>query len=211
MVLSSFKEKKIGIYGGTFDPIHHGHLHAAIEIYEKAQLDEVWFVPASSSPFKNDQKVTSYAHRYQMLQLAIQGIPYFRLCDIENKREGPSYTVDTIREILENNSSQANRDRYFLMIGDDMIKNFHLWHQVEELVSLVPLLIATRLKSNEYDCPQAPPQVREAIKKGLITTPVMEISATDLRKRLKDRLYCGHLIPTKVLDYIYQNQLYYYW
>lgn len=91
--------KRIGFFGGTFDPIHLGHLNLAVEIMEKRQLDEVWFCPARVNPFKQDEQATDAFQRLEMVKIAIRDIPFFRAVDVEMSREGPSYTYDTIVEL----------------------------------------------------------------------------------------------------------------
>src|ERR1700741_3811719 len=98
----------IGIYGGTFDPIHLGHLNLAIDMLEKRNLDEIWFCPAWISPHKLAKEPAAAAHhRLAMLQLAIAGIPQFRILDVEIQRQGPAYTVDTLRELIEQEKSKS--------------------------------------------------------------------------------------------------------
>ncbi len=188
-----------GLFGGTFDPIHFGHLNLAIELKEKANLSEVWMVPANVSPFRAQELLVAAEKRLKMVELAVQEIPGFRVLDLEVKRSGPSYTIDTIKEIL------ATGEDIALILGEDALAGFDRWKEHEEIARLVPLLVGSRQSSQRATYST---EVEAAIKKGTIHTSLMEISATVLRQRLKKKLYCGHLIPPKVLDYIYENQLY---
>ncbi|MFI5343514.1 MAG: nicotinate (nicotinamide) nucleotide adenylyltransferase [Chlamydiales bacterium] len=197
--------KKIGLLGGTFDPIHFGHINLAIELREKRELDEVWFIPAHVNPHKTDKISTSATHRKNMLELAIQGCPGFLINEIEMDRDPPSYTIDTICALLKEDFHQR---QYYLLMGEDALCSFAQWHQPEEIVRLVPLLIGSRFL--ERPCPELidQPLIREAVKKGWTKTHMMDISGTELRLRLAQGCYCGHLIPAAVLAYIDENQLY---
>src|SRR4051794_1314404 len=104
-------KKKIGLYGGTFDPIHLGHINLAFELMEKKSLDEVWFIPARISPHKMHLHPTSFAHRVKMLDLALEGIPQFKINEIENQLPLPSYTINTIKAIL---NEEKNREQEYL-------------------------------------------------------------------------------------------------
>lgn len=192
-----------GLYGGTFNPIHFGHLNLAIELKEKCNLDEVWVVPAHLSPLRMDEPFTPADHRKKMVELAIADIPGFRLLDLELRRPGPSFTIDTLKELLPKAGEIA------LLLADDALPDFHRWKDPEGIVRLVPLLIGSRLQELPKDGYRFSSEVARAVEKGRVTTSRMEISATVIRERIKKKLYCGHLLPPKVLDYIYENQLYY--
>lgn len=196
--------RKIGLYGGTFDPIHFGHLNLAIQLSEIHQLDEVWVIPAKISPHKSQTKPISVEQRIAMTQLAIAEIPHFKLLDIESKREGPSYTVDTLRILKKD----FPKDQFFLMLGNDSIPGFFQWHQPEEIVSLAPLLIGQRNGQDYLKEVKNNSSIVDAMKKGMTKTRIVEISATEIRDRLKKKMYCGHLLPSKVIDFITQNSLY---
>lgn len=205
--------KKIGLLGGTFDPIHFGHLNLAFELMEKKDLDQVWFIPAQINPHKTLVPATSMDHRLAMVQLAIQEIPFFHVKDLETQRPPPSYTIDTLLSFIEEEAASQTPRQFYLIMGEDSIQGFMQWHKPEEIVKLVPLLIGSRCglmcpdrRKNEMEA--FAPSVREAIQKGLTETRLMDISATDLRKRLSEGHYCGHLIPAYVLQYIKQNCLY---
>ncbi len=195
--------KRIGFFGGTFDPIHLGHLNLAVEIMEKRQLDEVWFCPARVNPFKQDEQATDAFQRLEMVKIAIRDIPFFRAVDVEMSREGPSYTYDTIVELQKKKEAQ-----YSLILGEDALQSFFRWHRVVELVALVPLAIGSRAGAVNLNTLEGPPSVLKAIQAGLTVTREMDISATEVRHRLKSELICDHLVPKEVLDYIKTNHLY---
>jgi nicotinate-nucleotide adenylyltransferase len=200
--------KKIGLLGGTFNPIHFGHINLALELKEKNNLDEVWLIPARISPFRMHEDLPAQAHRLKMLSLSVSEIPGFTVSDVELKRPSPSYTVDSVREILQNYPEHS----FFLLLGEDCLMRFIEWKEPLEIVRLIPLLIGTRPHS---DLIRLVPklgfndEISSAIRKGFTAIRQLEISATEIRERLKKGVYCGHLLPGKVLDYIYENQLYY--
>lgn len=199
--------QKIGLYGGTFDPFHFGHLNLAIELMEKKGLDEVWFIPAQLSPHKGHILPVSLHHRLTMVGLAISDLPYFRIKDLEAHRPPPSYTVDTLRLLMAEEANRSDPKQFYLLLGEDSIPGFFRWHQVEDIVQMVPLLIGSR--SGQWSASQESSDlIQQAIEKGIVKTRMMDISSTDLRERLAKRLYCGHLIPARTLDYIKKNQLY---
>ena len=138
-----------------------------------------------------------------MLRAAIADIPEFSVLDLEVKREGPSYTVDT----LETLHDQYPDHDFYLMMGEDALTNFFKWHKSEDIVSLAHLLVGRRTtQSNPEILGNA--DIQEALRDGLTETRLLDISSTEIRDRLKKRLYCGHLVPARVLEYIFQNKLY---
>lgn len=199
--------KKVGLYGGTFDPIHAGHINLALELMEKQHLDEVWFIPAQINPHKSQSPPTSISHRLEMVKEAIRDIPSFHLKDLEARRPPPSYTIDTLRFLMNCEDQQTAPKQFYLLLGEDSIPGFMKWHQYEEIIQRVPLLIGSR--SGHWDKRiNLPPALQQAVEKGMIKTHVLDISSTELRTRLSQDLYCGHLIPARVLEYIKKNQLY---
>ncbi len=131
---------RLGIFGGTFDPVHLGHLVLAEHCREQAELDQVWFVPAARPPHKPDRPVTPYHHRVEMLTLAVSGNRAFQVCEIERDRPGPSYTVDTLNEILNGNPAVE----LFLILGGDSIRDFPNWYQPKRIMELASLLVVPR-------------------------------------------------------------------
>jgi nicotinate-nucleotide adenylyltransferase len=192
---------KVGVFGGSFDPFHLGHLNLSIEMLEKRGLDEVWFCPARLNPFKQEGATAAAVHRLEMVRLGTSKFPFFRLLDLELTREGPSYTYDTIVTLM-----QTHKAQFSLILGNDALAGLSRWHRIEELITLVPLLIGSR-KGN-LDSITGSPSLLEAIQRGLTPTREMEISATEVRQRLREGLICDHLLPKEVLDYIKRHQLY---
>ncbi len=196
--------EKIGFFGGTFDPIHNGHLHLAKEVLKIHKLDEIWFCPVRQNPLQLEKKAAPIEHRLKMIELAIQDNPQFKLIDIEAKKEGPSYTVDTLQQLVEEGEDKR---QIYLIISDELISDICRWKDPQKIVELVPLIIGSRLRE-----PKIPiggdAKIVEAIKNGFTKTALLEISATDIRKRIKEGQSCENLVPEKALKYIAHHGLY---
>lgn len=201
------QKKNTGIYGGTFDPIHFGHISLALEMMEKKGLDEVWFIPANTNPFKSNALSTSNEHRLNMLKLAIEDIPNFFINEIELQREGPSYTIETLRA-LKSQEGTNHQNHYFLIIGEDAAEDFSKWRNPEEIISLATILVGGRISSTTFKDKNGVSNIQKALDNGRTPTRILEISSTEIRDRVSKGLYCGHLLPRKVLDYIILNDLY---
>ena len=193
--------KKIGLFGGTFDPVHLGHLIIAEFIREAARLDKIIFIPAKLHPLKNNQSILPFQHRYHMLKLAIRKNPYFSVSDMESKQEGISYSVDTVKNFRQ----QYPPDRFelFFLIGADNVAQFHLWKQPEELLRLSKFIIfgrpgfKTDMESGSYFSASQ-----------FIEAPLLEISSTEIRNRARQDLSIRYLVPDAVEGYIEKHSLY---
>lgn len=196
-------KKKVGFYGGSFDPIHNGHLHIALQALEHYELDEIIFCPAGHSPFKEKQAHhTSGLHRLAMVKEAIEGIKSFSALDLEIKRPGPSYTVDTLEKLRELRPA----DSFFLIVADDQLERFSKWKEYQKIALLAPLKVGARLyRSYEELMKVSSFPVKE---KDCFFGPLLEISSTVIRERIKKGLYIKHLSPSKVVDYIESHRLY---
>jgi nicotinate-nucleotide adenylyltransferase len=183
--------RKIGIYGGTFDPIHHAHLILAREALEKLKLDEVIFVPAAASPHKLDTQATSAAIRLEMLRAAIADEPSFRVDDRELRRPPPSFTIETIEQFID--ADPACEISYF--IGSDNLARLHTWHRVDELKKLVRFVVLERGSS-------APQSEHLTIRR------LVDISATEVRNRVATGSSIRYLVPPAVEELIRRHQLY---
>ncbi|NGX39218.1 MAG: Nicotinate-nucleotide adenylyltransferase [Chlamydiae bacterium] len=194
-------ESRVGFYGGTFDPIHNGHINLAIEVLEKTPLDRILFCPAFISPDKQDALPhASGKERFEIVQLAVKAIPEFSVTDLELEREGPSYTIDTIRYLIDLHPGIE----FYLVLGKDALENIEKWKEIEALLQLAPPIIGTPVNRKIEELPDS---LRELMEWEVPVT-VMEICSTDLRERLLKKKYCGHLMPSKVLDYIEAKSLY---
>jgi len=187
---------RLGIYGGTFDPIHCGHLLLARDALEQGRLDAVLFVPCGQSPHKRGKFPTADLHRLAMLRLALKGEPRFWLSRCELERPAPSFAIDTAREIQE----AFPKAGLFWLIGADQLARLEEWHQWEELRKRVKFLLLTRGE--------------ETVKEGaglVLSLPRprrIDISATEIRRRVKSRLPIDHLVPAPVAAYIKRHGLY---
>ena len=199
--------KKIGVYGGTFDPIHVGHLIAAAQAIEAGQLDKVIFVPSYSPPHKqrSASELTLFEHRYYMTILAIAGDERFEVSDIERRLEGLSYTINTINELKK--TYPRDTELYFIT-GMDAICDLLTWRQPEQLLNGCKFLVANR-KSDKVLQPVYDAYGGLAVENIIVfDSPIIEISATDIRSRLIYGKSIKYFVPTSVEKYIYDNKLY---
>jgi nicotinate-nucleotide adenylyltransferase len=184
--------KKVGIYGGTFDPIHHGHLILARQACEELELDQLIFVPAALSPFKKDAPRASGEQRLSMLRAAIQGQNDFSADDCELKRPPPSYSIDTVLEIRERDQ---NADLFWL-VGADNVGDLPKWRRFNELERLVQFVVLDRGRQRKT------PQVYPVVQRNI------DISATDIRKRVADGRSIRYLVPKAVEEIIRRDKIY---
>ena len=192
--------KKVGFFGGSFDPIHLGHLNLALQIMELKGLDQILFCPANVSPTKERQPPVAEAkHRLAMLQLALEDVPGCDPYDGEIKRPPPSYTIDTLKDV---------KGELYLIVAEDTAYGFGEWKEIETLLEMAPPLVGVRHGFDKEKLNCLPASIQEKIQKGRCSIPAFDISSTVVRERLKKRLYCGHLVQGKVLDYIHQNTIY---
>lgn len=189
--------EKIGIFGGTFDPIHVGHLITTQYVLEQRKLDKIIFIPCYISPHKTDQNATNPVHRLNMLRLAIEGISYFDISDFEIRKGNISYTYDTILEL------KKTYNYIELIIGYDNLIVFDKWHKPDEILDLVKLVVMKRVIDKEIETKN------KFFEKAIILdTPTIEISSTNIRERVKNKLPISFLVPKKVEEYIIKNNLY---
>lgn len=187
---------RLGIFGGTFDPVHHGHLILARDALEQAKLDAVLFVPCIQSPHKQGKPRTSDLHRLAMLRLAVRDEDRFWLTRCELERDGPSYAIDTVGEI----SAAFPRARLSWLIGADQLARLHEWERWNELKRLVKFILLQR-----------GPDALKGISGPVLSLPRprrVDISATEIRRRVKSRLPIDHLVPVPVAAYIERQGLY---
>ncbi len=196
----------IGVLGGTFDPIHIGHLIIAEEVRTCQSLAEVLFVPAGQPWLKVDNAISPVEQRVQMVRLAIADKPHFKLSTMEIERVGPSYTVDTIAELK---GQIGAGDKLFFILGWDNLAQLPQWHEPSRLVKLCHLVAVPRV-----GCPVPDLNSLEAAIPGLsqstilLDTPQIDISASEIRSRVARGLSIRHLVPEPVEGYIKQHRLY---
>jgi nicotinate-nucleotide adenylyltransferase len=199
---------RAGVFGGTFDPVHYGHLILAEQAREQAHLDEVWFVPAARPPHKLDGGLTQFDQRAEMLALAIAGHAAFRVLDLEKERPGPSYTVDTLTELRRRD---ANAD-FWLLVGSDTLADLGSWHEKQRLPQLAGLLVMPRLDHHVSSLDQIRTELGLAegtpLRMETIDVPLIDISSRDLRKRAAAGRSLRYFLPRAVEMYIREKHLY---
>lgn len=192
--------KKVGIMGGAFDPIHLGHLLAAEAAREQHGLDEVWFMPSHIPPHKHQAGVSG-EQRLAMVEAAIQSHPRFRPLDIELRRGGVSYTVDTIKELR---GQHPDLELYFI-IGADMVNYLPKWEGIEELTDMITF-IGLQRPGSFLELDTLPPFIQEAVL--LADMPLVDISSSLIRKRISGGHSVRYMVPETVYDYIVRSGLY---
>lgn len=190
--------RRIGVMGGTFDPIHHGHLVAASEVQNTFALDEVIFVPTGEQPFKRDRKVTPAEHRYLMTVIATASNTRFSVSRVDIDREGTTYTIDTLRDLRK---MHPDAD-FFFITGADVLPQILRWKDSEDLWDLAHFVGVTR-PGHQLDTTGLPP---EGIT--LVEVPAMAISSTDCRTRVARHEPIWYLVPDGVVQYINKYALY---
>jgi nicotinate-nucleotide adenylyltransferase len=197
---------KTGIFGGTFDPIHMGHLIIAEEAREQLALDEVLFIPTGRPWLKAGRSITDAHHRMAMVELAIESNPHFRASDIEIKRLGLTYTVDTLVELRE---QQGQDTELFLILGMDALKEIGRWHNPERLFEMATLVGMSRPGYTEFDARKLDDVYEGASSLvRVLNGPLVEISGTGLRKRMSEGRSIRYRVPEGVEKYILENGLY---
>lgn len=183
--------KKIGIFGGSFDPVHHGHLILAREALETLKLEKIFFIPAAQSPHKKAARAASAETRWEMLRVALQGETNFTASRIELDRPPPSYSVETVEHLHR----EFPETKFFFLLGEDNLPLLKSWHRFNDLSRLVQFIVLERsgaIEDYEY------PAVRRRI----------DISATAIRKRVASGLSIRYLVPDAVAEIIHREKLY---
>jgi nicotinate-nucleotide adenylyltransferase len=190
---------RVGIMGGTFDPIHHGHLVAASEVAHLFDLDEVVFVPTGQPWQKDDRKVSAAEDRYLMTVIATASNPTFSVSRVDIDRPGPTYTIDTLREVRDMRGPDAD---LFFITGADALAQIVSWHDVSELFDLAHFVGCTRPGHKLAD-----PGLPEG-KVSLVEVPALAISSTECRDRVADDEPVWYLVPDGIVQYINKRGLY---
>ena len=183
--------KKVGLFGGSFDPVHHGHLILARDAMESLGLDKVVFIPAGVSPHKLEQPPARADLRVAMLEAAVAGVERFEVDRSEVEREGPSYTIETVRRLI----SRDPGTEFHYFIGDDNIAALDTWHEIDELRRLVRFVVLSR---HGIDAGAGVP----------VITRRVHISSSDIRNRVAAGLPVRYLLPDNVCDIIQRHGLY---
>ncbi|OPZ70517.1 MAG: Nicotinate-nucleotide adenylyltransferase [bacterium ADurb.Bin478] len=195
------KDSRIGLFGGSFDPIHMAHLLLAETVRAELNLDRILFMPAFVAPHKQTRTATEGFHRLQMIRLAIEDNPYFSVCDYELAKSDISYTVDTL-EYLQR-IGRFDRSQLHLLIGADNLKGFHTWKDPQRIVRLAQVVVVNRPEYEENDLP--------ATRYGpflSVSIPMMALSASEIRRRVADGQSIRYWTPGAVEKYIADHRLY---
>jgi nicotinate-nucleotide adenylyltransferase len=199
---------RLGIFGGTFDPVHFGHLLLAESAREQLRLDEVWFMPAATPPHKRDRELTSAKQRVEMLELAIAGNEAFRVSTLELDRGGVSYTVDTLRHLLRDRPDAE----LFLLMGADSLRDLVTWREPEEVCRLALPAVVRRGGEPDPDFSVLNEVVAserlKAIRASEVEISAVDFNSTDLRERAAEGRSLRYRTPRAVEKYIETQQLY---
>ncbi len=189
------KNKRIGFFGGTFDPFHIGHIQLALILKEKAFLDEVFFCPTFLSPTKvNSLPHASAKDRLEMVRRGIQDIKGFQVIEEEIHQNHPSYTIDTIRLLYKKHADT----QFHLLLGQDQLPSLTVWKNWEQLIQLAPPIVGIRSVQDR----------KNPLQLETVEIPLLDISATDIRERFQKGLYVKHLLPILTFEYINKKKLY---
>ncbi|QRN86122.1 nicotinate-nucleotide adenylyltransferase [Clostridia bacterium] len=201
------KLQRIGIMGGTFDPIHFGHLVLAETVRETMKLDKILFIPTGDPPHKKDQNVTSAKQRLEMVELAISDNPDFYCSNMEVDREGFSYTVDTLERLRETCGENC---KLFFITGADAIIEILSWKNVERISNLCTFVAAARPGTGRKKLSDFLEDLPGYLQNKIHVTqvPALQISSTDIRKKVASGLTIRYLLPAAVEQYIKDNRLY---
>lgn len=213
--------RRWGILGGTFDPVHLGHLRIAEEASEALDFDSFLFIPSADPPHKPNKQITSFEHRWQMLQMALSNNPRFQLSDLEQKLSGKSYTVVTLTKLLDFLAEKT--DLYFL-VGMDSFLELDTWWHYRELFSLARIMVVqrpgyAREKMEEFLLQKVSPDYKREEEAGVFTHPYllpihlmentrMGISSTQIRRLVYEGRSIRYLVPDDVMSYIAENDFY---
>jgi len=207
MLLAGKKIKRLGIMGGTFDPVHYGHLVTAETARAQFDFDKVIFIPSGYPPHKTGQKISEAQHRYLMTVLAVTTNTFFEVNRIEIERQGYSYAFDTVLQLKEQYGSEWE---FYFITGADAVLEIFTWKNIERLIEICTFVAATRpgfdlsLLDNKLE------QISAIAKDKFLTfeVPALSISSTDIRQKVIDGKPIKYLLPESVEQYIYKNDLY---
>lgn len=195
---------KVGIMGGTFDPIHIGHLILAMEAINYKNLDEVWFIPTGNPNFKQDKNVTDKQKRFEMVKIATQDNKKFNVCDYEINKNGVTYSWETMKYLREN----YDYDFYFIM-GEDSLMSVETWENAEDFLKNTKILACIR---RQEEMSKLDVKIYDLKSKGYfvekIPTSFIDISSTKIREKVQTNQDFRYFVPNQVFEYIVRNKLY---
>ncbi len=186
----------IGLYFGSFNPIHTGHLIIANHIVEHTNIDKVWFVVSPHNPLKEAHSLLNEYHRLNLVELAIEDYPKFRASNVEFRLPKPSYTIDTLTYLTE----KFPLEQFSIIVGSDSWQNIHRWKNYEQLVKNYEFIV--------YNRPGFEVKENHQAKLTMLDAPILEISATFIRKEIKNKKSVRYLLPEAVYECIMENRYY---
>lgn len=194
-------KRKIGLLGGTFDPVHYGHIRLAEECMKKLELEEIWFIPSAIPPHK-DWKISPYEKRAKWLEQAIGSVEHYRILDIETRREGKSYTYHTLKELMK---TDPDCEFYFLT-GADSLEKLDTWYRWEDILDMCHF-VATNRPGYERSVPENLAKEAEKRKGGIICLEInaLDISSTEVREQIAMQKDLEKLIPSEIIDEVKES------
>lgn len=197
---------KVALMGGTFDPIHLGHLFAAERVREEFNLDCIFFIPAGIPSHKSYKEMASSNDRYKMTESAIDSNPYFEISDIELRREGYSYTIDTVNQMKKLLSPDC---KLYFIIGTDNAGEILSWKRADELIREIEFIVVIRPGESEETFKDELVKVRNnGGTVNVLKTPMVPIKSTEIRERVNKGKSIRYMVPKEIQDYIQKNKLY---
>lgn len=195
----------IGIFGGSFNPIHLGHLIMANEVLIKLNLDKIIFIPAGNPPHKNSIDLANAIDRYNMVKLSIEDNKMFEVSDLEIKKDCITYTYETLKELKE----IYKEDKLYFIIGFDSLKELDTWKNIDILYRYCDFVVVNRNSNSEQiHCLIKEYRIKYNLTVHYVETPNINISSTMIRQRVKDNINIAYLVDKKVENYIYNNKLF---
>jgi nicotinate-nucleotide adenylyltransferase len=198
---------RIGIFGGTFDPVHMGHLILAEQCRDQAQLDQVWFMPSAHPPHKSDRPVTRFETRCEMLELAVAGHASFRVERLEKDLPPPSYTAETLAEL----SRRHPGDEFFLLMGSDQLPDLPTWYEPRRVIEGAGLIVVPRPGVMLWTAERVAAALGVDVAKvriRYVACPMIDIASREIRRAIADGMSIRYLVPRAVEEYIRDRKLY---
>ncbi|GAB4139967.1 MAG: nicotinate-nucleotide adenylyltransferase [Planctomycetaceae bacterium] len=199
---------RVGIFGGTFDPVHYGHLLLAEQCREQCQLDSIWFLPSGLPPHKQDAEITPGSVRVEMLRLAISGHDDFTINDMELKRTGPTFTVDTLQQIHKEEDNPELK--LFFLMGADSLLELKTWREPDRIAQLATIVAVNReglsLPNPDQLCRELGSELMSRVVS--VAIPRLDLSSSDIRQRVREGKSIRYMTPRAVEVFIQQRKLY---
>ena len=195
---------RIGLFGGSFNPPHRGHLHLAESVHEALELDEVWLIPSKISPHRSMAAYAPERDRFEMCRLAAEEYPWLRAEDYELRQEQVSYTFYTVEHFTE----ERTEDEFFLLMGSDMLLSFTTWHCWQEILRRVTLAGIAREEGEYERLEAAAEELRQYGRIEIVHVDSFTVSSTKIRELVKNSQDCSCYLPKKIVQYIRMQKLY---